>query len=144
MQPLLNKIDRDYLVQADAKGLVYRTRETPLSVKSDPVLLEMILRNLASNAIHYTSRGGVLIGARERTGFISIEVWDTGVGINSSEIENIFLEYRQLSNPERDSQKGLGLGLAIVKLLANKLNHKIIVNSREKKGSVFKIEIRIG
>ena len=66
LQTLLNKIEREFDPQADAKGLSYRSRETNLLVRSDPTLLELILRNLVSNAIHYTERGGLQAAARAR------------------------------------------------------------------------------
>ena len=52
-----------------------------LSIRSDPRLLEQMIRNLLSNAMKYTRRGKVLLGCRRREGMLSIEVWDTGIGI---------------------------------------------------------------
>ena len=62
LQPLLNKIETELAPQADTKSIVYRSRETHVVVHSDPMLLELILRNLVSNAIRYTDHGGVLVG----------------------------------------------------------------------------------
>ena len=66
LQPLLNRIENELAPQADAKGIVYRSRETDAAVHSDPALVELILRNLVSNAIRYTERGGVLVACRAR------------------------------------------------------------------------------
>jgi CheY-like chemotaxis protein len=99
------------------------------------------LRNLVSNAIRYTHKGGILIGCRRRNSNVLIQVWDTGAGIPANEKEHIFSEFYQLHNPERDRNKGLGLGLAIVARLADLLNHKIHIHSLVNKGSVFSVEV---
>lgn len=142
MQPLLLKIENDLAYQADAKGLYYRCRETDVAVYSDPHLLERIIRNFIANAIQYTQQGGILITCRKCQQWISIEVWDTGIGIAPESIPEIFNEFVQLDNPERDRHKGFGLGLAIAKQLANTLGHQISVASKMAKGSVFKLRVQ--
>lgn len=137
---LLRKIEGDLAIEADNKNIVYRTRDTECFVYSDPHLLERILRNLVANAIRYTHAGGVLIATRKKRNTISIEIWDTGIGIAPSEINHVFDEFYQVSNPERDRHKGFGLGLTIAKELAATLAHSLSVNSCLNKGSVFKIE----
>lgn len=139
LQPLLNKIEDELAPQADAKGLIYRSRETHAAVESDPVLVELIIRNLVSNAIRYTHRGGVLVACRQRGSHIRLEVWDTGIGIESSQQAEIFREFHQLGNPERDRRKGLGLGLPIAQGLASALKHDLSLASRPGQGSVFKL-----
>lgn len=141
LQPLLNKIEREFSVQADAKGITYRSRETPLLVRSDPVLVESILRNLVSNAIRYTERGGLLVACRKRGGQAMLEVWDTGIGIAPENRTLIFREFLQLANSEQDRQKGLGLGLAIVDGLARTLGHELSLVSRLRRGSVFRLSL---
>jgi len=100
---------------------VYRCPDTTLAVDSDPDLIEMILRNLVTNAIRYTLKGGILIACRRRGSKVWLEVWDTGVGIAPAQQQEIFREFHQLGNPERDREKGLGLGLAIVDGMLKKL-----------------------
>lgn len=141
LQPLLNKIENDLAPQADTKGLIYRTRETALFVYSDPSLVELILRNLVSNAIRYTEHGGMLIACRQRKHEVWLEVWDTGIGIHESQWQAIFKEFHQLGNPERDRQKGLGLGLAITEKLVQTLNHRLTLHSQLGRGSVFKLAL---
>lgn len=141
IQPVLNKIEREFFGQADAKGLRYRSRESRLVVQSDPALLELILRNLVANAIRYTSHGGVLLVCRKRAGMAVFEVWDTGAGIAPNHQMEVFREFHQLGNPQRDRRNGLGLGLAIVKALAKVLNHTVTLQSTPDKGSVFRLEL---
>lgn len=139
LQTLLNKIENDLAPQADAKGLVYRTRETTVTIASDAALVEMILRNLVSNAIRYTEHGGVLVACRHRAGNAVVEVWDTGMGIAPENHSDIFKEFHQLGNPERDRRKGLGLGLAIADGLVKTLGHGLTLASQPGRGSVFKL-----
>ena len=144
LQPLLARLDAAFAPQAERKGLRLRAVPTALAVHSDPVLTERILLNLLSNAVHYTERGGILIGCRRHGQNVRIEVWDSGVGIAPEHREAVFQEFYQLSNPERDRRKGLGLGLAIAARLARLLDSRIDLRSRPGKGSVFAIELPRG
>lgn len=139
LQPILQKVVNEFGAEAEKKGVSLRVRNTKLSVHSDPVLLANIIRNLVSNALRYTRRGGILVGCRNLGKKVSIEVWDTGPGIPESEREKIFTEFYQLDNPERDRGKGLGLGLAICNRTCQLLHHRIELYSRQPRGSVFKI-----
>jgi signal transduction histidine kinase/CheY-like chemotaxis protein len=141
VQPMLNKIEREFSQQADSKGLTYRSRESALAVRSDPQLIELILRNLVSNAIKYTRHGGLLVNFRRKGVLGVFEVWDTGIGIAVSQQEAIFREFHQLGNPERDRNKGLGLGLAIVQGLAQSLSIQLSLSSVVGRGSVFRLEL---
>ncbi len=143
LQPLLNKIEREFEQQADAKHLAYRSRETDLVVRSDPMLVELILRNLVSNAIRYTAKGGLLVAARKRGDTALLEVWDTGIGISPKHLHVVFLEFHQLDNPERDRRKGLGLGLSIADGLARMLGHSLSLVSAPQRGSVFRLRLPI-
>lgn len=139
VQTLLHKLENEFAPQAEAKQLFYRSRESQARVHSDPGLVELILRNLISNAIRYTERGGVLVACRRRGAMLSIEVRDTGIGIQPSQHKEIFREFHQLGNSERDRRKGLGLGLAIVDGLSRSLGHRITLDSTPGRGSVFRL-----
>ncbi|WP_437880200.1 ATP-binding response regulator [Pseudomonas sp. LRF_L74] len=141
LQPLLNKLENELGSQVDAKNIVYRSRETHLAVDSDPALLELMLRNLITNAIRYTEHGGLLVACRKRGNAVSIEVFDTGIGIAPEQQAEVFREFHQLGNPERDRQKGLGLGLAISQGLARSLGHELSLVSRPGQGSVFRLSL---
>jgi two-component system, sensor histidine kinase len=137
--PLLARLVVDYQAQAAAKGLTLRLASTSLVTLSDPVLLEQVLRNLISNAVKYTDAGGVVVGARRRGGWVTIEVWDTGRGIAPAHAEAIFEEFYQVDNPERDREKGLGLGLAIVRRITQLIGADLDVRSTPGRGSVFRV-----
>ena len=141
LQPLLHKLENEFAPQANARGLVYRTRDTTATLFGDPTLVELILRNLIANAIRYTRSGGVLVACRTRRFHASIEVWDTGIGIPPAQHREIFREFHQLGNPERDQRKGLGLGLAIVDGLARTMQTGVALDSVPDRGSVFRLRL---
>jgi signal transduction histidine kinase/CheY-like chemotaxis protein len=138
---LLAKIERTFAQTARDKGLSLRVRPARAWVRSDKHLLERIMLNLVSNAIRYTSRGGVLVACRRRGERLRIEVWDTGPGIPDNEQQYIFDEFYQIPDPHRDQRGGLGLGLAIVDRFRRLLDHPIAVRSRLGRGSCFSIEV---
>ncbi|WP_191623280.1 ATP-binding response regulator [Pandoraea fibrosis] len=145
LAPLIEQLQLEYAPQAAAKGLILRVHGARnseiLAVRSDPILLERILRNLVDNAIRHTVQGGVLIGWRVRGTTARIEVWDTGVGIADADLDKIFLEFHQVGNPERDRSKGLGLGLAIVRRTADLLDHTLSLRSATGHGSMFALTV---
>jgi signal transduction histidine kinase/ActR/RegA family two-component response regulator len=141
LQDLFNHLESEIAGSAEAKDLVYRTRETTALIHSDPVLLHSILRNLLSNAVRYTQAGGILIGARRRDGELVIEVWDTGMGIAADQHETIFEEFRQIDDADAMPRQGLGLGLAIVRRLATVIGARISLQSRIGKGSTFRLTL---
>lgn len=143
VEPLLDRVCRDYEVQARAKGLQLRVRKCSAFVESDALLLERVLRNIIANAVAYTDRGRVLVGCR-RGRALRIQVWDTGRGIPQAEQEHVFQEFYQLGNPERDRTKGVGLGLAIVRRLTTLLDHPLTVRSVSGRGSMFEIRVPLG
>lgn len=139
VQTLLERVCRDYEVQANAKDLQLVLHHCSLYVTSDAVLLERVVRNIIANAVAYTDRGRVVVGCRRRRGYLSIQVWDTGRGIPRQEQEHVFQEFYQLGNPERDRTKGVGLGLAIVRRLTQLLGHTLNVRSEFGVGSLFEV-----
>ena len=140
VQPLLTALEQEFGVQADNARLVYRTRETSLAAHADRSLVGLVMRNFISNALRYTTRGGVLIACRRRGQRVALEVWDTGIGIPQHQWDDIFQEFLQLDNPERDRRKGLGLGLAIVHRLVNEMGGTTVeLRSQPGRGSVFRL-----
>jgi signal transduction histidine kinase len=145
-RPLIERLRSDFEAEAGAKGLRLHLHDSAGDgqVHSDPLLVERILRNLVSNAIRYTERGGVLVALRRRGDRLHVEVWDTGIGIAADHQEAIFEEFFQLGNPERSQDKGLGLGLSIVRRLCQLLDLPISIRSRPGRGSRFRVSLPLG
>jgi two-component system CheB/CheR fusion protein len=142
--PIDNILDRlrdEFTDEARAQSLELTVIPCGLSIRSDPRLLEQMMRNLLANALKYTPKGRVLVGCRRHGGSLSVETWDTGVGIAEKDLEAIFEEYHQVDNAARERSRGLGLGLSIVQSLGNLLGHAVRVRSRPGKGSSFAIEV---
>ena len=140
---LLERLQNEFIYHAQARGLTFHVVPCGLRVRSDPRLLGQIIRNLISNALKYTPRGKILLGCRRHGDMLSIEIWDTGIGIPEAELQAIFEEYHQIDNVARERSRGLGLGLSIVQRLGRLLGHQVRVRSRPGKGSVFAVEVML-
>lgn len=140
---LLARMRNEFSYPTEAKGIGLRVVDCGRMIRSDPRLLEQMLRNLLANAVKYTTHGKILLGCRRRGDRLRIEVWDTGIGISAAEHDAIFEEYHQVGNEARDRVLGLGLGLSIVRRLGDLLGHRVLVDSRPGAGSVFSIEVAL-
>lgn len=114
------------------------------AVRTDAALLQRVLRNLVGNALKFTPRGGeVRIEAEvaanpER---IELRVVDTGIGIAPEHHAQVFQEFFQVGNDERDRSRGLGLGLSIVARLVALLDIDLSLQSSPGQGSCFVLRL---
>jgi len=140
---LVARLVREFQPQATAQGLRLKCHARRGEIVTDPVLLERMLRNLLHNAVRYTDRGGILIGTRRRGDRLVFQVWDTGIGIPADKQEKVFEDFFQIGNPGRDRSRGLGLGLSVVARTARLLGHEVTLASREGRGSVFSVSVKL-
>ncbi len=140
---VLDRLKDEFIYHAQARGLTLRVVSCGLTIETDARLLGQMIRNLLSNAVKYTERGKLLLGCRRHGRTLSIEIWDTGIGIPETDLKAIFEEYHQINNPARERGRGLGLGLAIVERLGVLLEHRVRVRSRPGRGSVFAVEVAL-
>lgn len=138
LNQLFDDIAREFTPIAEAKGLKLRVHPTRVWILTDRDLLRSMLQNLVANAIRYTDKGTVLVGARRRQDRIDIVVADTGRGIPEEAKGRIFSEFVRLSDGPAD-EPAAGLGLAIVNRLSNLLGHPLSLSSVVGRGSVFRI-----
>ena len=144
LKPVIDDIVGQYTQDAAEKNIKFKVSlDNDLSVNSDIALLSRLTRNIIDNAVKYTDSGKISIFAKTHDKKIFLTVKDTGNGIPDSEKENVFNEFTQLNNPERDRKKGLGLGLAIVKRLAALMDIKVTMESTVGTGSSFTIAIPV-
>jgi len=141
---LCQQVITEFEQMAEDKNLNISHEDSDLVVFSDPVLLSRIIRNLVSNAVKYTEQGSISINYVQQVEKILLSVKDTGIGIPEQEHENIFKEYNQLNNNERDRRKGVGLGLALARRMCELLGHDINVQSTIGSGSVFTLSLPLG
>jgi len=140
-QDVADRLATEISDQAAGKGLTLRTVPTSATVRSDPVLLERMVRNLLVNALRYTVTGRILLGCRRKDGQLVIEVWDTGPGIPEDQQQRIFEDFYRCGSDQPDAGRGLGLGLSIVRRTAQILGHPVAVRSTVGKGTVFSIAV---
>ncbi|MDP9512888.1 hybrid sensor histidine kinase/response regulator NahK/ErcS' [Pseudomonas protegens] len=143
LSELLENLAAEYAQVARSEGLELHFVACSALVRSDIQLLARILRNLLSNAIRYTRQGRVVLGCRRQGRWLSIEVWDSGMGIAAERLEEIFQEFKRGEEQRPDQDRGLGLGLAIVEKIAGILGHRIGVRSWPGRGSVFSVQVPI-
>ncbi|MCP4393246.1 MAG: HAMP domain-containing histidine kinase [Alphaproteobacteria bacterium] len=153
MSKVLQKIDRDFSIIAEQKGLELKVLCKGLTVvDSDPIVVERILRNLLSNAIKYTEKGTVTVGGRrnEDTGKVTVYVNDTGIGIPKDKIPRIFDYFYRACRDDcnnvvghHDKEEGIGIGLATVARLSRLLNTSVEVKSILGEGTEFYFDLPI-
>ncbi|HYO24132.1 MAG TPA: ATP-binding protein [Lacipirellulaceae bacterium] len=144
LQDMVGKEVMQYQALAATAGLRLEgaTDTGSIWLRIDRMKLARVLSNLIGNAIKFTERGHVEVRcSRGADGAIEIHVSDSGVGIHPLQLENIFDEFYQIKNQERDRSKGTGLGLAICKRLVDAMGCTLSVQSRFGEGTTFTIRI---
>ena len=144
---LLKELVNLFSPQADEKGLNVECKiqeSFPDEIYGDPNRIRQILINFLSNALKFTCKGGVKIELKRsttKTPILSLLVIDTGLGISSENINQLFTEYYQIDESSSRHFGGTGLGLYISKILAELMGGSIRVNSELHKGSTFTLEL---
>lgn len=109
-----------------------------LIIFSDKNLLDTILRNLLSNAIKFTPSGGkvkVTCQYLASDNFVTVEVCDTGIGMDEKKINNLFQIDQNISTLGTAKEKGTGLGLILCKEFVELQGGKIWIESKKGKGT---------
>ena len=124
-------------------------KSIPQRVIGDPTRIRQVLVNLISNAIKFTTEGGVTVRLKlklkdEKDALIRVEVEDTGVGIPESKHQKLFLAFSQADGSTTRKHGGTGLGLTIVKQLVDMMKGNLGIDSEVGKGSKFWFVIPLG
>ncbi|PMB17883.1 hybrid sensor histidine kinase/response regulator, partial [Fischerella thermalis CCMEE 5319] len=151
---LLDSLEDMLRLKAAAKKLALnfeRSPSVPQYIIADESKLRQVLLNLLSNALKFTQAGSVTLRVKMGQGrqtknpnpqFLIFEVEDTGAGIASEEINNLFEAFVQTETGKR-SQEGTGLGLAISRKFVQLMGGDITVKSVVGKGSIFAFDIQV-
>jgi signal transduction histidine kinase/CheY-like chemotaxis protein len=143
----LNIIITMYSLKCEEKGLALNYSiddECPKYVIADKYRIAQIINNLIGNAIKFTPTGTVTlevksISKNDNSTTLMFSVKDTGIGIDSKQIDSIFNSFKQINNSMVNN--GAGLGLAITKKLIHALDGKIAVESKIDEGSTFSVTL---
>lgn len=120
-------------VNAEAKGVkvsVTHNKKEKKIIKGDPLLIQIALSNVISNAIKYNHMDGVVeIDVDEDKNNLIIKVCDSGIGIPKAEFDKIFNDFYRASNIKKTGLEGAGLGMSVVKQIVDKHGGKIKIES---------------
>jgi signal transduction histidine kinase/DNA-binding response OmpR family regulator/CHASE3 domain sensor protein len=125
---------------AREKGVAFtveQAHDLPLTIETDRLRLNQILRNLISNAVKFTKKGSVTLTIKKKDNECWFAVKDTGIGISKEKQAIIFEAFQQADGSTRRQFGGTGLGLSISRKLANLLNGEILLTSEVNEGSEF-------
>lgn len=143
LEPLLARLRAAFGPTARQKNIRFVVASSPLTIYSDPALLERVLANLVSNALRYTDKGGVIVACRPAGRDVRLEVWDSGIGIPAEHQDAVFGEFYRIER-KGDDRGGLGLGLAIVRSCTQLLGCPVQLRSVPGRGSRFSLRVGLG
>ena len=141
IQAVIEKVVRSISPLAERKALTVVTEIAPEigQITSDQRRIEQIIINLVNNAIKFTEQGTVSIECLVDNGWLITRVADTGIGINSEDMDMLFKAFRQIDTGIARRYEGTGLGLSICKKLVEILGGDIWVESERGVGSTFSL-----
>ena len=117
--------------------------EEDCTILSDRLKIKQILSNLISNGVKYTLEGSVTFKARMGRNLIVFDITDTGVGIPSDKLEEVFKPFVRIETYNQFAE-GSGYGMSVVKGLVDLLGGQIQIESEVDKGSHFEVRIPVG
>ncbi|OYU31689.1 MAG: hypothetical protein CFE39_07065 [Comamonadaceae bacterium PBBC2] len=138
LDAMLDDLMPSFQQLAAEKKLDLRFNHAHFLIHGDANLLSQVLINLLSNALQYTSKGGVTVNFSDDKGKLVLTVADTGCGIPEEDLPFIYQEFfrSQRSRPQHD---GLGLGLSIVSRILHRTGGSVSVQTEKDKGTVFTV-----
>ncbi len=144
-EKLINEVSESFLFRAKEKNVALITEfiHLPKLVIADKKRITQILFNLIGNAMKFTSIGSVKISAWMEKETLCIAINDTGVGIPSDKLNEIFTPFYQVDQTSTRKYGGAGLGLSIVKRLTEMLEGSVSVESQVGKGSTFTLKVPV-
>jgi len=135
---IINDVINILHLQAVSKQITVKNKiKKTIAVFADMDMVQLVLRNLVSNAIKFTpEKGQITICAEDQDSFIKISIEDTGIGISEDQIAQIY-ENIYYTTKGTASEAGTGLGLMLCKEFIIKNGGRLNISSKPGKGSVF-------
>jgi signal transduction histidine kinase len=149
----LTNVDLGALINQSVEQLIYKVRESSLAVdirvesnlprvRCDEKKIQWVIMQLFENAIKFTPKGGrIEIGASAREGMVNVRVTDTGIGIPSDRLEEIFEPFHQLDGSTTRRYSGTGLGLALSNRILEAHRTQVKALSVVDRGSRFEFSL---
>jgi signal transduction histidine kinase len=133
-------------IKNEVKGISVRSEIAGgIYVYADREAISLIIRNLLSNSIKFTGRGGwVNISAQYSSGMVIVTVRDNGVGMEEEQVRNLFDETRFISSTGTAGEKGAGLGLLVCQQFVQLSGGRLWAESAPAQGSVFHFTLKDG
>ena len=145
IQQVVLAAGKEIQIAAEAKNqkLSFNLPEKALIVQADPEKLKLVFVNLLNNAMRFTNpEGEIVVSVHPMHNEAWVEIRDNGVGIPSTELENIFKEFYQVEDHMTRRVGGLGLGLSIARGIVKLHNGRIWAESTgEGQGSIFRVAL---
>ncbi|MDN4591837.1 hybrid sensor histidine kinase/response regulator [Xenophilus aerolatus] len=141
---MLRELAEMFEPQAADKGLRFRFEPTgalPEVVRADEKRVRQILINLLGNAIKFTARGEVGLRVAYAREFATLEIEDTGPGMDAQALARIFEPFVRVESPGTAATPGAGLGLTMAKMLTDLMGGEMKVQSTPGQGSVFRVRL---
>ena len=139
VQLVLGNVAEMFAEEARASGQAFTCLRSSATVRADPLPLMRVLANLVSNALRYAPGGRVLLGCRRRGDMLSIEVHDSGPGMDDPELRQVMR--RSARGSAAPAADGAGLGLSIAADLARQAGFGLEADSTPGKGTCFRVRV---
>jgi two-component system, sensor histidine kinase len=151
LRDLIEDTIKPHYLRANEKGIELIQKyhgNVPVKLFGDPDRIRQILNNLIGNAVKFTEIGEVTLSVKSRAINsdnieLSFSVTDTGIGIDTNDIDKLFKSFSQVDSSNKRKYGGTGLGLAISKKLVEMMGGQIWVESEKGKGSRFGFSINL-
>jgi len=144
IQKLVAMLQLEFQAKTSQSSVDIQMQVQDAIVRTDPILLSRIVRNLIENALIHSNADTITVSCTKKHNIVQLEVKDNGVGISQAEQQRVFTEYYQINNRSTGTGKGLGLGLSIVKRLAELLEMRMVLQSEIGVSTSFTMNIPVG
>jgi signal transduction histidine kinase len=141
LRTLVERTVASFSPRLATKGLTLALQLPPSCgpARGDPLRVEQILLNLLSNGVKFTERGQIKVELLESATTLAVQVSDTGIGIRTEDLAQLFRPFQQVRTPNTRHIEGTGLGLAICRRLAALMDGEVHAVSEYGHGSTFSL-----